>query len=143
MFRRLFLLIALVAMLLLVACDAQDELEEVQPTLEAAATDLAPTLEAAATEVVAQVTEAAPTVEAVVTEVVEEATEAAEEPTEEPEPTEAPATEEAMAGDPFAGIGDCAPAEEGDLAGVDPRGQTITWWHNHSGSREENMIPLL
>jgi multiple sugar transport system substrate-binding protein/sn-glycerol 3-phosphate transport system substrate-binding protein len=37
----------------------------------------------------------------------------------------------------------CAPAADGPLAGVDPRGQTVVWWHNHSGSREENMLPLL
>jgi len=68
----------------------------------------------------------------------EEPTEAPmEEPTEEPmeEATEEP-TEEPMA-EP------CAPATDGPLAGVDPRGQTIVWWHNHSGSREENMLPLL
>lgn len=39
--------------------------------------------------------------------------------------------------------GACAPATEGELAGVDPRGQTIIWWHNHSGTREENMLPLI
>jgi multiple sugar transport system substrate-binding protein len=72
----------------------------------------------------------------------EEPTEAPmEEPTEEPmeEPTEEvmeEPTEEPMA-EP------CAPATDGPLAGVDPRGQTIVWWHNHSGSREENMLPLL
>ncbi len=29
------------------------------------------------------------------------------------------------------------PAADGPLAGVDPSGQTITWWHQHSGLREE------
>ncbi|MBU0510272.1 MAG: extracellular solute-binding protein [Chloroflexi bacterium] len=61
------------------------------------------------------------------TEVVAEPTEVVVEPTEvvveEPEP--------------------CAPATDGSLAGVDPRGQTIVWWHNHSGSREEQMLPML
>ena len=31
----------------------------------------------------------------------------------------------------------CAPATSGPLAGVDPRGQTVVWWHNHSQHREE------
>jgi len=39
--------------------------------------------------------------------------------------------------------GDCAPAADGAYAGVDPSGQTVVWWHNHSGSREENLKPLL
>lgn len=29
------------------------------------------------------------------------------------------------------------PATEGAFAGVDPSGTTITWWHNHTGAREE------
>lgn len=37
----------------------------------------------------------------------------------------------------------CAPATEGAFAGVDPRGQTIVWWHNHTGSREEKLLPLV
>ena len=61
-----------------------------------------------------------------------------EEPTEAPmeEPTEAPMeepTEEPMADA-------CAPATEGPLAGVDPRGQTVVWWHNHD---EEGRIAFL
>ena len=36
--------------------------------------------------------------------------------------------------------GPCAPATEGELAGIDPRGQNIIWWHNHSGSREEKLL---
>jgi multiple sugar transport system substrate-binding protein/sn-glycerol 3-phosphate transport system substrate-binding protein len=52
-------------------------------------------------------------------------------PTEEPmeEPTEEPMEEEA-----------CAPATEGPLAGVDPRGQTVIFWHEHS---EDNRIEFL
>ena len=42
-----------------------------------------------------------------------------------------------------AAAGDCAPATEGDLAGVDPSGQAIVWWHNHTGSREEGLVALL
>lgn len=60
----------------------------------------------------------------------------AEAPAEAPaaEATEAPAEEAAMGEDEV-----CAPATEGELAGVDPRGQTVVWWHNHSGSREEKL----
>ncbi len=32
-----------------------------------------------------------------------------------------------------------APAPDGPLAGIDPTGQTVTWWHNHTGSREEKL----
>ncbi len=35
-----------------------------------------------------------------------------------------------------------APAE-GAYAGVDPTGQTVVWWHNHSGSREEKLKALI
>lgn len=72
--------------------------------------------------------------------------EVAEEPMEEPteeameEPTEEVAVEEPteeVAMEP------CAPATEGPLAGIDPRGQTIVWWHNHSGSREEGLLELV
>ena len=73
---------------------------------------------------------AAPAVEA-------PAEEAAEEPAEEPAEEVAEEPEEMEEMDP------CGPSTEGGLTGVDPRGQTIVWWHNHSGSREEAMIPLL
>jgi len=52
--------------------------------------------------------------------------------TEEPAteaPTEAPTAEPTP--EP------CAPATEGPLAGVDPRGQTVVWWHQHTGGRQE------
>jgi ABC-type glycerol-3-phosphate transport system substrate-binding protein len=76
--------------------------------------------------------EATPTVEP--TEVVVEPTEEpTAEPTEEPtaEPTEAPPPEP------------CSPATEGAFAGIDPRGQTVIWWHNHGSSREEGLNALL
>jgi multiple sugar transport system substrate-binding protein/sn-glycerol 3-phosphate transport system substrate-binding protein len=39
--------------------------------------------------------------------------------------------------------GPCAPAMDGPLAGIDPRGQTIVWWHQHSGSREEKLAVIV
>lgn len=70
-----------------------------------------------------------------------------EEPTEEPaaEPTEEPAAEPTAEPEPTEEVmmEPCAPATEGPLAGVDPRGQTIVWWHNHSGSREEGLIEMV
>ena len=39
--------------------------------------------------------------------------------------------------------GPCAPATEGSLAGIDPRGETVVWWHNHSGSRDEKLSVLI
>ncbi len=64
--------------------------------------------------------------------------EVTEEPTEEatPEPTEE-ATPEPTEEDP------CAPATEGPWAGVDPRGQTVVWWHNHSRNREEGLKAMV
>jgi len=35
------------------------------------------------------------------------------------------------------------PATEGPLAGVDPSGQTVVWWHQHSGAREEFLAGLI
>ena len=37
----------------------------------------------------------------------------------------------------------CGPALDGPLAGIDPRGQTVVWWHQHSGSREEKLMPMV
>lgn len=76
--------------------------------------------------------------------------EVAEEPMEEPteeameEPMEEP-TEEVAVEEPTEEVAmePCAPATEGPLAGIDPRGQTIVWWHNHSGSREEGLLELV
>ena len=56
-----------------------------------------------------------------------------EEPAEE-EVVEEPAEEEAVPEDL------CAPAADGPLAGVDPRGQTVIWWHNHDN---ENRVEFL
>jgi len=36
-----------------------------------------------------------------------------------------------------------APAADGPLAGIDPTGQTVVWWHNHSGSREEKLAAMI
>jgi multiple sugar transport system substrate-binding protein/sn-glycerol 3-phosphate transport system substrate-binding protein len=36
-----------------------------------------------------------------------------------------------------------AAAGDGAYAGVDPTGQTVVWWHQHSGSREEKLLVLL
>ena len=36
--------------------------------------------------------------------------------------------------------GPCAPATEGPLAGVDPRGQTVVWWHNHSNDNRLGFL---
>jgi len=36
-----------------------------------------------------------------------------------------------------------APATEGNFAGIDPTGQTVTWWHNHRGHREELLLAIV
>jgi len=33
--------------------------------------------------------------------------------------------------DDMSKVGECEPALNGPLTGVDPRGQTVVWWHNH------------
>jgi multiple sugar transport system substrate-binding protein/sn-glycerol 3-phosphate transport system substrate-binding protein len=53
------------------------------------------------------------------------------------EATDAPAEEGEVA------EGACAPATEGELAGVDPSGQTVVWWHQHSGEREAGLNGLI
>jgi multiple sugar transport system substrate-binding protein len=55
---------------------------------------------------------------------------------------EAEAEEPAAAGGEVA-TGACVPATDGELAGVDPSGQTVVWWHNHSGSREEELATII
>lgn len=51
-------------------------------------------------------------------------------------------TETSAAAEPVA-AGDCSVATDGELAGVDPSGQTVVWWHNHTGSREEGLKGLI
>ena len=63
---------------------------------------------------------------------------AAEEPAAE-EPMEEEAVEEVVEEEPV-DEGPCAPATDGPLAGVDPRGQTVIWWHQHD---EENRQEFL
>ncbi len=65
-------------------------------------------------------------------------------PTPAPEApaAEAPAAEEAATEEPAEEV----PAEEmmGDsYTDVDPAGQTVVWWHNHSGGREEGLKTLV
>jgi multiple sugar transport system substrate-binding protein/sn-glycerol 3-phosphate transport system substrate-binding protein len=74
---------------------------------------------------------------------------AAPAPAEEAAPAEGetaaqPAEEaEEAAEAPAAATGACAAAPDGELAGVDPSGQTVVWWHNHSGSREELLNGII
>ncbi len=76
-----------------------------------------------------------PTVEPTEEVVVEVPTEEVVEPTVEPT-EEVVVTEEAPP-EP------CAPATEGPLAGIDPRGQTVVWWHQISGSRQEGLDAIV
>jgi len=84
-------------------------------------------------------TEPEETVEAAEEEMEEEATAEAE--TEE-EMEEEEAMEEEMA-EGITGLDSCDVAEDGPFAGVDPSGESIIWWHNHSGDREEQLLPLV
>lgn len=124
-------ILALLLSLILVACGGSGSVEEtvdqVSEAVEEVAEDVAEEVEEAA----AEVEEA---VEEVVEEVQEEVEEAMEEPTAEPEEE---MEEEMMEDEP------CAPSSDGTLAGVDPRGVTFQWWHNHSGSREERLLTII
>jgi multiple sugar transport system substrate-binding protein/sn-glycerol 3-phosphate transport system substrate-binding protein len=44
---------------------------------------------------------------------------------------------------PEAVVESCEPAADGPLAGVDPRGQTVVWWHQHSREREEGLLEMV
>lgn len=134
----LFVLLALLIPMALTACggtatveeavnQAVEQVQEAAPTIQAAVEEVAPTLEAAAEEI-------APTVEAAV----EEAATAVVEAVQTAEPMEEPMADAAMNG-----IDECVVATDGPFAGVDPTGQAVVWWHNHSGSREEKLLPLI
>ncbi|MEX1019009.1 MAG: extracellular solute-binding protein [Litorilinea sp.] len=65
-------------------------------------------------------------------------------------PAPAPAQPSAPAAEPAAETTDavaddgvCAPATEGEWAGVDPRGQTVVFWHQHSGARQDALSELV
>ena len=131
--KTLFVLLALLIPVVLTACGGATTVEEAVNEAVEQVQEAAPTIQAA-------VEEAAPTVQAAVEEAATAVVEAVEEPEEEP--TEVP-MEEPMADASMNGIDECVVATDGPFAGVDPSGQTIVWWHNHSGSREENLLPLV
>jgi multiple sugar transport system substrate-binding protein len=37
----------------------------------------------------------------------------------------------------------CSPATSGPLVDIDPRGQTVTWWHTYSGAREADLQAMI
>jgi multiple sugar transport system substrate-binding protein/sn-glycerol 3-phosphate transport system substrate-binding protein len=37
----------------------------------------------------------------------------------------------------------CAPATDGPLSGIDPRGQNVVWWHQQSGSKGDALTALI
>ena len=69
-------------------------------------------------------------------------------PTEKPaEPTQAPTVEPSTAPvvEPTkeAIAETCEPATDGPLAGINPQGVTIDWWHQHSREREEQLLVMV
>jgi multiple sugar transport system substrate-binding protein/sn-glycerol 3-phosphate transport system substrate-binding protein len=126
--RLAWLLVGLLALsLILVACSSEPEEVEVTRIVTKTETVIEEVEVTVEVEVTRVVTESE--TETVVEEVVP-----TEETAEEPAPAEEEVAEEMEA---------CAPAEDGPLAGVDPQGQSIVWWHQHSGSREEKLLPLV
>ncbi|MFN2108410.1 MAG: extracellular solute-binding protein, partial [Anaerolineae bacterium] len=41
------------------------------------------------------------------------------------------------------GTGVCSPASSGALAGIDPRGQMVTWWHSYNGALEADLQAMI
>jgi multiple sugar transport system substrate-binding protein/sn-glycerol 3-phosphate transport system substrate-binding protein len=133
-------LLALIIPLVLTACGGGTVPEAEEPAVEE-------TVPEEVEEVEEPVEEAEEPVEEPTEEPMEEPTEEAmeEEPTEEPmeeEPTEEPMEETGVSAS-MMGIDECTVAEDGPFAGVDPSGQSVVWWHNHSGSREEQLAVLV
>ncbi len=148
------LLSGVILLLTLAACTGTTPttVEDAASTVQAVATD-------ASDEVNAALTQAAPAVDSLATQAAEAlaaATQAAadaataaaapaeaatEEPTPEPEMAPTEEVMEEMMG--IMGVDSCEVAEDGPLAGVNPAGQTIVWWHNHSGSREARLKVLV
>lgn len=145
-----FVSLLLILPLALAACtsgDVEQAIEEGAAAIEQAAEqvqdnagEIAEQVEAAADEAVEAAQEAVDEAAAVVEETTAEEEPAMEEEAMEEEPAaEEPAAEEEMMEEDMA----CAPATEGPLAGIDIRGVEFEWWHNHRGSREEALLPLL
>jgi len=124
---KLLVIFGLLLTLFLVACGGSEAVDEAVTEAEEAANAAVDAAEEVAEEVMEEAEQA-----------MEEAEEAAEEMTEEE-----PAAEEEMTEEEPMDEGPCAPAADGPFAGVDPRGVTFTWWHNHSGSREERLLTII
>ena len=125
----LFLVVALIGLMMLVACGGTGEVEQaVEEAADQVKEEAAAAVEEKKEEVVEEVKE-------VVEEKVEEVKEVVEEKVEEI--TEGGAEEPEEVVEEVAEMEPCGPVADGALAGVDPRGQEVLWWHNHTGSREE------
>ena len=121
----LFLVVALIGVMALAACGGAPAEEVQEAAVEPTEVPMAEPTE----EVMAEPT-AEPTEEVMAEPTAEPTEEVVAEPTAEP-------TEEVVAMEP------CAPAEDGAFAGVDPRDQTVLWWHNHTGSRDEQLAEMV
>jgi multiple sugar transport system substrate-binding protein/sn-glycerol 3-phosphate transport system substrate-binding protein len=62
-------------------------------------------------------------------------------PPEDPQQATGEATTQAP--DPDATREPCGPALSGPLAGIDPRGQTVTWWHALSAAQEQSVSAIV
>ncbi len=145
--KSLLTLIAALMILVLAACtstaeDAADAVATAADTAADAAADAADSAADAAAEAVdAAATAAAEAAEAAGEAADAAATTAAEaaDAAEDAMDDAADAADDAM--DDM--MGGCSPAEDGAYAGIDPSGQQITWWHQHSGSREEGLLEMV
>ena len=137
-----FMLLAFLVPVLLTACGSQSVEEAVDEAVQQVE-EAAPEIQEAVEDAAAVVEEAAPEVQEAVEDAAEEVSEAVSDAAEEVSDAVEEAAEEVMVEASMNGLDGCVIAEDGPLAGVDPSGQTLVWWHNHSGSREEQLLPLV
>ncbi|MCX6046839.1 MAG: extracellular solute-binding protein [Chloroflexi bacterium] len=133
-----FVTLLLIAALMVAACGGAATAEP------AAAPTTAPEATVAPTEATTAVTETTATTST--TTVSETAPVSATAPVSETAPVSAtaPVSDTApVSGTTSAAPGNCDLATDGAFAGVDPHGQKITWWHNHTGAREEKLKVLV
>ena len=131
-----FMLLALIVPMFLVACGgtAEEAIEDAASAVE----DIAAEVGDNADEIVESAEEVMEDAEEAVEEVMEDAEDAVEEVVEDAEEVMEDAEEEMEEM-----MEPCGPVSDGPFAGVDPRGQTVVWWHNHSGGREERLIAII
>ena len=121
--KRWIVCFAMLLAMALVACgggQVEEAIDTASETVQETAAEVAETAEEVVEEVVEEAEEMAEEAEEMVEEVVEEAEEMVDEM-----------------------MSDCPVGASGDYAGVSAEGVTVEWWHNHSGSRGEQLVEMI